>query len=367
MQPTTSQSRSVQVVLAGAVIVVLAGLLAARMLGSDGSAGAAVRAPAATVPQPTAVDIASLDLPCWACPSQVKEWPVRFRTDLDLIAPLGDGPGNAAEFFVDFTKEVGPRAAEAEAAMAAQIDGPDWLGKVLPADHPLVAEAAPWCDQSTMRFYPDLLALDGYNTRIPNLLLMLKLARSWAARGASAASTEDAEADLQRAVRLGRLLRQEDVTIIADLVGIACIRAGVEGVYRRAVADGNLERALVAAVVFGELAPQRLLTSERITAGNLSGFGRVAADGRLGLEMPDARIDRLVELIRDRRDRRFGGEALIGLYMVRHLGTEAQQARVTALLSGLTGDSDPIVASGARWALEAPLDEQLVKETFTQD
>jgi hypothetical protein len=355
------------VVLASAVVVALAGLLVTRVLAPAGSAGAAERAPAATVPEPRAVEITSLELPCWACPSQVKEWPVRFRTDLDLVAPLGDGAGNAAEYFVDFTKETGPRAAEAEAAMAAQIDGPDWIGNVLPTDHPLLAEAAPWCDQSTMRFYPDLLALDGYATRIPNLLLMLKLARSWAARGAAATSTTEAEADFRRAVRLGRLLRQEDVTIIADLVGIACIRAGVEGIYRRAIADGNLERALVAAVVFGELAPQRLLTSERITAGNLSGFGRVAADGRLGIEMPDARIDRLAELIRDRRDRRFGGEALIGLYMVRHLGSEAQQARVTVLLRELTGDPDPIVAAGARWALEAPLDERLVTETFMQD
>lgn len=366
MRRSTSGSKNLQVVLAGAAIVVLAGLLVIRLVGLGGRVDAAERAPAANVPEPRTADLATLELPCWACPARSGEWPVRFRTDLDLLAPLGDGQGNAAEYFVDFAKEVGPRAAEAEAAMAARIDGPDWLGRVLPPDHPLLAEAAPWCDQATMRFYPDLLELDGYSTRVPNLLLMLTLARSWTARGADAVTTADAEADFRRAIRLGRLLRQEDVTIIADLVGIACIRAGTEGIYRRAVADGDLERALVASVVFGELAPQRLLTSERITAGNLSGFGRIDG-GRIEMEMPDARIDRLMELIRDRRDRRFGGEALIGLYMVRHLGTEAQRVRVTALLEELTGDPDPIVAAGARWAIEAPLDEELVRETFTQD
>ena len=119
-------------------------------------------------------------------------------------------------------------------------------------------------------------------------------------------------ADFRRAIRLGRLLRQEDVTIIADLVGLACIRYGADGVYRVARSGGDLETALLASVVLGEVAPQRLLTSERITAGNLSSFGRRGEDGGIDFAMPDERIDRLVE-----QQREALGGALEGLMKTR--------------------------------------------------
>jgi hypothetical protein len=167
-------------------------------------------------------------------------------------------------------------------------------------------------------------------------------------------------------MRLGRLLRQEDVTIIADLVGLACIRFAAEGIYQTARESGDLETALVASVVLGEVAPQRLLTSERITAGDLSGFGRRTADGDVVFNMPDARIDRLVRMITTGQDRRFGGEALIGLNIVRHLGTEEQRERVRSVLSELAESADPIIAHGARWALEAPLSDRLLVDAFPE-
>ena len=55
------------------------------------------------------------------------------------------------------------------------------LGKIVAGDDPLLLEAEPWCDQGTMHFYPDIFPLEGYSTRIPNLLVALTFARSWIA------------------------------------------------------------------------------------------------------------------------------------------------------------------------------------------
>jgi hypothetical protein len=161
------------------------------------------------------------------------------------------------------------------------------------------------------------------------------------------------------------LLRQEDVTIIADLVGLACVRFGADGIYRRAVAEGDLELALIASVVLGEVAPQRLMTSERITAGNLSPFGRVGPDGELEFNISDRRIDRLMAMITDGPDRRFGGEAFIGLSIVRNLGTGDQQARVVEFPTELRDGSKPFISEMAQWALEAPLSDGLIEDAFS--
>ena len=170
--------------------------------------------------------------------------------------------------------------------------------------------------------------------------------------------------DFRRAIRLGRLLRQEDVTIIADLVGLACIRIGAEAIYRTARDAGQLEVALLASVVLGEVAPQRLLTSERITAGDLSPFGRVTEGGEIEFEMPDKRINRLMSMVTTGPDRRFGGEALIGLNIVRHLGTPVQKETVDEFLDELAASPDPFLAHGARWALDAPLNDELIEDAF---
>ncbi|MDX9735961.1 MAG: hypothetical protein RBU36_17660, partial [Thermoanaerobaculia bacterium] len=91
-------------------------------------------APAARVPAPAALPAGPLEVPYWGSPAAMAEWPVAFRTNLDLLAPLGDGPANAALWLKDFMKAGGPRAAEAEAAMKRRVDGASDLGKVLPPD-----------------------------------------------------------------------------------------------------------------------------------------------------------------------------------------------------------------------------------------
>jgi hypothetical protein len=215
------------------------------------------------VPAPLPFDVTELEVPCWTCPSS-KQWRLRFQTNLDLLAPLGNGPANAADWFGLFAKEVGPRGEEGIAAVKRGIEGPEWLGTVLPPDDPLLLEAEPWCDQATMSFYPDIFPLNGYSTRITNLLFAIKLVRSWVARGEAAESNEKAMADFRRAIRLGRLLRQEDTVVISDLVGLACIHIATRAVYDRALADGDLELALLASVIIGEVAPQRLGTKKHL-------------------------------------------------------------------------------------------------------
>jgi hypothetical protein len=76
---------------------------------------------AARVPLPIHIDVPKV--PCWACPDSEK-WPIRFQTDLDVLAPLGDGPANAALWLKDFARPQGARLAEAEAATKRRVEGP---------------------------------------------------------------------------------------------------------------------------------------------------------------------------------------------------------------------------------------------------
>ena len=372
-------SRYRTVIAAAAVIVLLAGLLGARILGRTAPAARSAAAPpAASVPDPHSLPAGGLEVPCWGC-QEAKEWRVEFRTDLDLLAPLGDGPGNAGEWFKDFSKGSGPagaptsiqnfgtthgpRYAEAFAAVKSRIDGPEWLGKIFPPDHPLLLEAEPWCDQATMKFYPEIYALDGYLTRIPNLLFPLNLARSWVARGIQSSDPEEALADFQRAIRLGRLLRQDGVTVIADLVGLACIRIGSEGIYRHAVANNNLELALTAAIVLGEHSSQRLMTMERVTRGNVTDFIHLDEDGAPALALSDERLEnRIISMATTEPERRFLGETLISLTIVRILGTPDQQNRAIEVLDQLTESDDWVTADLARWALDFEPTDEFLKE-----
>ena len=360
----------VGVVLAAAVIVLLAGLLGARLLAAPGaSASAAPAAPAASVPAPRPCDLSQLELPCWGC-LWAEKWPLQFRTDLDMLAPLGTGPGNAATWFAAFRKPDGPRLAEANAALARRVHHAPLLPMapegtdVLPPDDPLLAEAAPWCDQATMRFYPDLLPLRGLRTPIPNLLLALTFARSWIARGSDAPNFDDAMADFRRVIRLGRLLRQEDTILISDLIGLPCIRWGAEAIYDRARKEGRTDLALLAAVVAGEGAPQRWLTAARVTAIELGPYARRAADGTRTLDLPEARFEALKDAATKSPDRRFRLEAAINLHFVALLGPEPMRAKAKELLVELSRSEDPIVAANARWGLDTPLDDEQLKQVF---
>jgi len=347
-------SRRLQVTLA-----ILVPLLLAASLGIRFASTSALGAGRSQVPAPRPFQVTELEIPHWSH-SNAREWPVQFRTDLDLLAPLGTGKRNAGEWYVDFRKVDGPRLAEAEAMMARREERGDRFGLVLPVDDPLLLEAEPWSDQATMHFYPDLLKPNGWNTQITNLLVPLTLARSWVARGVESPDPEAGLEDCRRAIRLGRLLRQEDIVIINDLVGLACIRMGAQGIYEIAIREGDTELALLASIVIGEVAPQRLLTSERVTRSWDTGSVREEATGTLVLEITDEELEATLEMARGQVDRRFQAEAILALNVVRFLGTDAQQKRVVELLTELRASNDPMLSETARWSLEVePTREQL--------
>jgi hypothetical protein len=351
------------VLLAAAVVVVLAGTLAARLIASSRSASGTPAAPAAWVPAPKSLAVEELEVPCWSCPYSTG-WPLRFQTDLDLLAPLGDGPANAAEYFKDFNKGDGVRLSEAEAALEARVEGPEWIGPVLAPDYPLLLEAEPWCDQARMSFYDGIFESQGFKTRVPNLLYMLALARSWIARGVASEDRAAALEDLRRAIRLGRLLRQEDVVIINDLVGLACIHLGARGVWEVAMRDNDVELALLASVVLGEVAPQRLLTSERTTSENVVRPTTSDDPDSIVYEVDDERLGRAIEVATGSPDRRFRAEALLGLKAVRQFGDQEQQRRVMEVLDELSLSDDEVIATSARWARDTDYDAEELAIAF---
>ncbi|MBI5441312.1 MAG: hypothetical protein HY900_08895 [Deltaproteobacteria bacterium] len=353
---TLNESRSARrprVLIAVGVVVALAALFGLRLLAGARLPGIATRgpaAPSASVPAPKAAALSSLEFPCWGCP-EAEKWAVTFRTDLDLLAPLGNGPANAGLFFKDFAKPGGSRFAEATAAMERRVDGPPELGKLLPPDDPLLLEAEPWCDQATMRYYPDFFPLEGYDTQLPNLLVPLTLAKSWVARGLARKDPALAMDDFRRAIRLGRLFRQEDATIISDLVGLACIRHGAQGVYDFARRTGDAPLALVAATLLGEHAPQRLRTAERVTKAGLGPYLREDAGGDLTLRLPDSALQPIVDLATSDPERRFRGEGIVTLSVVGTLGTEPQKDTALATLRSLAESKDASVSALATWNL----------------
>jgi hypothetical protein len=346
--------RSMSTGRAGVSVLLAAGALlgfAARTAGAE--------APRATVPPPRTVALETLEVPCWSC-EEARTWPIRFRTDLDLLAPLGTGAANAAVWFKDFAKPNGKRLSEATAALDRRVEGPPGFGKVLLPDDPLLKEAEPWCDQATMKFYPELLELKAWETQVPNLLFPLNLARSWVARGETEKDPAKAMADFRRAIRLGRLLRQEDVVVISDLVGLACIRIGAEGIYKRAAKLGDARLMVLAALVAGEAAPQKLMTSERLTRTDVSPFLRTDGAGKTVLDLPDRKLDDLLEVAASSPDLRFRGEALLQLNVVRFLGTPGQKEKALAVLNRMAADGTGPLARLAAWSRDtAPTPESL--------
>lgn len=364
MSDTSSRSVRFRVIGAVAVVLVLSGTLVAGALRGLGSPAVThLSPPPATVPAPKPCDLSALEFPCWGC-LWAEKWPLRYRTDLDMLAPLGNGPANAAGWFAEFAKPGGRRYAEAEAAMGRRVPhgpilpiAPKGLD-ALPPDDPLLLEAEPWCDQATMRFYPEVFAVRGGQTQLPNNLFTVTLARSWIARGTDAANLDDAMADFRRVIRLGRLLRQDDVVLIDDLLGLSYIRWGAEAIYDRARKEGRTDLALLAAVVAGEGAPQRHLTAARMTAIEITPYLRQSAAEVPELDVPETRFNAISETAISCPDRRFRLEAALDLRLIAALGPEARRTSARGVLDRLAGDPDPIVAANARWCLATPVAQE---------
>jgi hypothetical protein len=156
-------------------------------------------------------------------------------------------------------------------------------------------------------------------------------------------------------------LRQEDVVVITDLVGLACIHLGARGIYERALADGDLELALLASVVLGEVAPQRLGTKQHLTSTDLIDSFFRDDRGGIVLQLRSGKLDAIVEAAESAPDRRIRCEALVGLNIVLNLGTPEESRRASEVLTEIAGDADLKIAEAARWSLDNPVDEEVLE------
>jgi hypothetical protein len=101
---------------------------------------------------------------------------------------------------------------------------------------------------------------------------------------------------------------------------------------------------LAAAIVQGEVAPQRLRTAELLT--------RVAIQAAKKDAVTDGKVDDLIGVAKTSPDRRFRNEAIVMLGFARFMGTSAQREKAESALAELKTSPDALVAGNARWALQ---------------
>ena len=360
-------SRPFHWILPGLVIVLLA-LLGARVtldwLASRGRekpgaaaapqavvpSSAPAHAPAAGVPQPKPLALADIPAPPrWAQIAATEQFPkLRFTLDLDYFAPLGDGPANAAVWFRDFAKSDGSRAADLRDADLKTVRLFGAEQKVYPPDHPLLREAEPWVDQATCRFYPGIWKPAGIETPVPNLLFAVNLARSWAARGEQERDPGRAREDFRRAIRLGRLLMQDDMTLIQHLVGWACVSYGLSGLNEAARRDGDAVMVAATTLALGDYNAMRDIASRWVTEVRIEDAFREMWWG-WNVSFEDAQLDRVIERATSDSLRCLRAEALLALVVIEHEGTRGQKAKAAAALAGLTRDPDAQLAGFAKY------------------
>jgi hypothetical protein len=145
-------------------------------------------------------------------------------------------------------------------------------------------------------------------------------------------------------------------------VGLACIHLGTRGVYERALADGDLELALLASVVLGEVAPQRLGTKQHLTSTDLIDSFSRDDQGEIVFRMQPAKFNLIVEAAKSAPDRRMRCEALVGLNIILSLGAPEESERAFEVLTEIAGDADPKVADGARWSLDNPVAMEVLEQ-----
>ena len=313
------------------------------------------------VPEPPEISVADLSDPF--------PWPTRifaddpvaleFSVDLDLISPLGTKEGNSAPWFAAFAKNIGDRRGEVEVAQEIAVD---WeyhgkVRKVFPPDHPLLLEAESWIDHADCSFYPDVWPWQGGPTPISNLLFALQLGRSWVARGQAADDATQAMADYRKTIRFGRLLLQDDVVQIQNLIGIALIRNGAEAIFEHARTQGDGATAALAALVLQDCTALRLELTRRfqrllvfidfVSQVETSDGGR-----RVELRLPEGRLEILVKTASEDPCRALRIEAVTPLWITSHIGTESQKKIAGDTLAELREDPDGLVATAANLMLE---------------
>ena len=220
---------------------------------------------------------------------------------------------------------------------------------VLPPDDPLLLEAEPWVDQARMRFYPDTWPNARLARGSPNLLQLLKLSESWVARSGTRTDPEAAREDCRRAVRSGRLLLQDDVTVAQNLVGVACVRVGAECLYEVARREGDTSGMLVAERVLHEALGLRARSDWRLRVLEFSGTveRRWWAPWQRVTIFPDRDVEKVIRMARSDPSRALRLEAQPRLAIIALAGSSGQRALAQSALDELVKDPDPLVASSA--------------------
>jgi hypothetical protein len=324
---------------------------------------AASSAPRAKVPEPRAGSLAQLPVPkCWSCsPNELHA--LEFSVDLDLLAPLGDGTGNAAGFFHMFTKGQ-PLAEEAsKGRVTSTVLGRS--AKIYPAAHPVLLDAEQWVDQSNCSFYPEYYALEGMETEIPNLLFTLTIGKSWIARGDGQEDRELAKQDYRRTIRLGRLMLQDDATLIQNLIGWTNIRYGAEALYREARREGDAVTMTAAALVLGDYNSIRQQVALRVTSVNDVWDALKQGGAPAGHEIREEQLEAVFRMLKEDPERVFRIEAMITLAGVRELGGVDQRQQAGELIQDLSRDDDSTIAATAQWFLDHPLSPEQIREMFS--
>jgi hypothetical protein len=208
-----------------------------------------------------------------------------------------------------------------------------------------------------MRFHPKVFPMEGWSKGRPNLQYLNLLARSWVARG-DRRGGEQAKEDYRRAIRLGRLLRQDDVWVFQDIVGLTSIEMGARGLYRVARKEGDAATMVVAATILG--ATENLRTWDGLEGQpGMQVLHRLKGGRRPRLEgVRDIDVEVLANRTKSNKTRRFRMANMEALWVVRHAGSRKQRELARETLELLAQDPDPVVASEARWYLERDWDPE---------
>ena len=183
----------------------------------------------------------------------------------------------------------------------------------------------------------------GPETQIPNLLFEITLAKSWAARADGSSDPALAKEDYRRAVRLGRLILQDDVTLISNLVGLACVRIGARGLYEQARREGDAETMLAASLALHDADGIRQLAAERLTKITVSNELRWHWSRPLSptIRATDEQFAAAIEMARRDPSHALRLEAQWALMGYVLAGTRVQGRQAREALAELSHDPDP--------------------------
>ena len=134
--------------------------------------------------------------------------------------------------------------------------------------------------------------------------------------------------------------------MIQDLIGIACLRLGLDALHDQAQRQGDAVGTTLYAVALADTAGNRHATAERLTVLRIQDAVRKTWRG-LELSLDDHRVSDVLSMATGDPSRRFRIESLGVPWMVRNGGAADQRTKATKALDLLGADADPLVAAAA--------------------